>query len=444
MRKTLTVAGAFVAGAFFFSAAPAWGQVPVSPGRERLVMQTLNRMQQRDAAMAESMQEAQLKLVERRVARAGSPPSGASERRTAKTGKNPLKGFFSKSHPYLITQVSFNDNLDEDTLPEKSDWIYSITPGFRTSNVSLGKSTAFDMHLESTYNQKRAGDNAGSLTASLDQTMSLGLYSFTIGNSITSNYINTEKLGWSDTEMDRSIENSFSTSLGRAFNRYGFNVGYARLDTFNEPVNRNDNMWSDVLSVAQFLRLGTRTRLSMDYAISREMHPRGHSGDSRGQEWGLSLAGVLSPKVSVSSGIDYGETDAKSGDDSHAFAFTQNIGYRFSDRTNFSFAFSRLRETFVDDEARAVTNSYTFAANHRLAFNPKLNLGFSYVVTDELFPSSSIPSQDQNTRTIGLGLSYAFKQWLDFSFGYSRKRVSSSIEENHNVNLVTITSSAKF
>lgn len=427
--------------------------------------------------MVQSMQEAQLKVLERKYAgqqlrknasQQNLPASPLDKGRS--TSKPFMKDFLGMTHAYVSSRITWDDNVA--SLPEKKgDIEYVTTPGIKWNSVALGKSTSFDLHLETTYYLNRDTINKMLLNTNLAHTTSLGPYTLSFRDSVETNAVTTKYMAMSDNGLDKKWTNGFSVGLGRNFNRCGFDLDYVRADELHDTVHKTNNNSEDTVSFSQYLRIGAKTRLVFDYSHDHKVYP-GNPGSSTvtttttsstgivstttttsssatadTDTYGLVLTGVLSPKVSALGGFVYKPVAAKNGADTADYIFTSTLGYRVSDRTGLSVKYTGTLHDAVSIPDRYDESVFALLGNHRLAFNPKLTIAAEYDLDFKSFTEADALdgyNHESVARYFSVGMSYSFKQWLDFSLAYLNKSYHSNFDSNYTDNQVTFSSQARF
>lgn len=411
--------------------------------REVTIFNTMSQLQKREGAYNSAIQEAQLKAMEKPLVHRAS----ASGNKGSKVSQNT---FFSslaqRTHPYLNVGVTQDDNV-KTTPVKRSDTTTDISSGLKMNFYAGPSSTSVDARIDSTYNKHYPdGNNAQDATVAVSTNQIIGPYTLSFSDTYSSNYIATPEMGIPVDNLAFNWQNSVSTSLSRNFNRYGFNVGYSRGDSYYDQKNIGSEAADEAWTLSQYLRVATKTRLVFDYLHGRTTshHSAFDSTNSNNNVYTLTATGVLSSKVSVLTKISYASTNNKSGTDTITRVFGSDLAYRFSDRTNFGFSYSGSLLVSGNKASNSVDNSFTFSGNHRFAFNPKLNLSLSYSIDSSASPKAEIFIGESNTYTFNSSLSYAFKQWLDLSLGYTRTKAASNNSDDYHDNKFILKAQAHF
>lgn len=405
------------------------GQQIPSLVRENLILVTLNQLQTTEEAIEEAMKEAQLKVMEEKLIEAKE--KGFS-----------FKDLASRAHPYLTIQTKFDDNVDSTPTTRKSSLINTITPGLKMNFRGKGRSLNLDMYIDNAYYNNRSRSNSQGITTYLLSNFGIERYTLSISDNYFSNYISTEELGIN--QVTNYWKNAFSSTLGRHFNRIGFDVGYSRTDYFYEPKSDANDYTDETFSFNQYLRIATKTRLLFEYSRGRTKYPHVPTSDSNYNNFNLAATGVLSSKLTSMAKMGYKVTDNKGAADTRDTTFTTDVGYRVSDRTNLTFTLKHSIHESATKSSYYIQDDFKLSGNHRLAFNPKFNLSFGYEADLKDYPKKAGFTGESNTYTWNFGLSYAFRRWLDFSLTYTNEKITSDVDTEYNRNTITFKTQAKF
>lgn len=409
-------------------------EIPFIP-RENVIFAALNQLQ-REVAIRDSMKEAQLRLLE----------GGFVEEETKKGGFS-FRDLASRTHPYLTLQTRFDDNVDTSALTRKSSLINTITPGLKTNFIGKGKSLNLDIHTDNRYYNNRPRSNSQSATIDILSNFSMGRYILSISEGYFTNYISTPEFGVKTDEFTFYWKNTFNSTLGCNFNRIGFDTGYKRIDYDYEPNSGLDNdRIEETYNFNQYLHIATKTRLLLEYSHGRikYTHEPPTSKDYTYNDFSLGLTGVPSSKLTGLLSTGYKEADYKEDDDYRDTTFTGNLGYNVSERTNFNFLLKYVIHEEATKQNYYIQKDFKLTGNHRLAFNPKFKLSLSYEADFYDYIKMADFSKENATHTWILGLSYAFRKWLDFSLNYTRKKTASNVDANYHQNIFLFKTQAKF
>jgi hypothetical protein len=386
--------------------------------RENLIFSTLNNIEKmqdsnRERAIRETMQEAQMRLMEPKYV-----PKRVKEESNAEGFR--LKNLVPRAHPYLNAQTKFFDNVDAGSELRKSSIAHTFTRGLKINFLgSRGNSITLDTDIQNLYynNRSRSNTESAELDLSGTSTFNIGRYTLSVSNDYFTNYIAKSELV-AHSKSDYYWRDALKFNLGRHFNRIGFDIGYGVGDYEYQSTAgslANDRI-VQTFNFKQFLRIATRTLLQFEYDYDRTGYTYTPSSDSNIYNYSLGLSGVLSSKLTGSMKMAYSLGDYKAGDDTKT-TFTGELGYNVSRRTNYNLSFGHIINEPATDSGYYIEDDFGLKCNHRLGFNPKFMFSFGGGISLLGYPKNTT-SSEVDTYTFSSGLSYAFKRWLDFSLDY--------------------------
>ncbi len=406
--------------------------------RENAIFTTLNnvegmRQAQREQALRETMQEAQLKLAEGKFVR--------------KKQESPsFTNLATRIHPYLTESITLDDNVDS-TDEKKGAVVNNFTAGSKMNFVGKNRSSAIDAHIDNTLYNNRSRSNVQSAQASILNNFRLGRYTLSIADTYFNNYLAIKQLKVDDDDVTNYWQNTFKSSLGRSFNRVGFKLEYQRSDAYYEPVFEESNSTIETITFSPYLRITKKTTALLEYSYKRTKHNEvADPADSYSNDFNLSLGSVFLSKLSGVAKIDYKCTDSKTSAGTRDTTLTTNIGYALSARSNLALVLEHVIHEEATNSAYYTENDFQLTGNHRLIFNPKLKISFSSEADYINYPKMiSLPNPRKNaTYKLGLGLGYAFRQWLDFRLDWTYTKLKSNVDTDYNKNLIVFKSHATF
>ncbi|RJP28087.1 MAG: hypothetical protein C4533_06345 [Candidatus Omnitrophota bacterium] len=417
--------------------------------RDNTIFVTLNQLQQREEAIRDAMRDAQLRLVESDYAVTKSSAGKISDRKLFRE-----KIFSIKGHPYVDITNTFNDNIDN-TRHKKSAIINTVSPGFKLNLIGRKKSVYLDTYLSALYYNNRSRENIWEAGTSVLGNISFGKFLASVYDNYNDNRIGGSDVGVKLNTADYYWSNKFNTSFSGNFNRYGFDLGYTRNDieynegydpdslTDDDEDSVNASHFEEIFNFNQYLRLATKTRLIFEYSYGNVTYTTKltPSEDNFYNIMGIGVSGVLSPKTTFLTKLNYTDTDFKEKDDTSDLLFGVNIGYRLSDRADLAFSPSYLVHSTASTSQRYNKVTMDISGNHRFAFNPRLKASLGY--KQEFFDYGKRDGTE-TVNTYSFGLAYAFKRWLDFSLGYVYKERNSNVNEEYYGNTFTFKTQAKF
>jgi hypothetical protein len=410
------------------------GEISFS-SREEVISASINQLEDGKQALDKPIEEPQASIPQ--TSKKNTPGIGLVS--------SYLKKTISRIHPYLSAQATLNDNAGL-SRKKRSSLQYITSAGVRTSYLTKARNSFnLDVFMNNAYYERHAEQNSQGLTVNSQYNFGVRRNTFSIGNSYFTNYIADDSFGIK-TDLQRSYwADTLSLSWGKHFNRIGFDIGGARSESSYEDEYKTMDAATNSLGIGQYLFIGKKSRLSLGYYYRSTKHERVPTSDSRFDSFSLELAGVVSPKITGAFSINYDTSDLKEGIDSRTRDFGLGFAYRISNRSSLSLD---LVHTVFDDTSGAMhystEDSFNLSVKHRLAFNPRLSLGFSSAVLFKDYPKWEGPHNDYSIYGLGLGLGYAFRQWLDLSLSWGHSRKYSNIDTNYNQNTVVFMSSARF
>ncbi len=423
---------------FFIPAEALSQQVSLSP-RENIIFTTLNNLQSKEGAIMGAMQEAQLQLAEAKFAK---------EITTTSPRSSGFKDLASRAHPYLTLTMASNDNVDN--VPQaKGSIYYTVKPGVKMNFRERGKSLDLNLYIQSVRYNNRKRSNSDDINLETAVNFPLGRYIVSLGDTFYSNHISTPELGIDDDLFTNYFKNTFDSKIGRYFNRLGFDLGYQRVDYKYEKNSDEQNSRTEgAFNFNNYVRVGAKTQLLAEYHYGRTRyeHDLNPSKDYRYDEYVLGATGVLSAKLTGTFKMGYKSADYKDQDDSRDTYFSSSIGYRISDRSDMAFTYKYQPHIESTRPNSYIENDIKLSMNHRPAFNRKFNLSLSYGADMQNYNKRiNLNNAKSNLYTWNFTLTYAFRQWLDFSLGYANTSLVANIGTvEYKKNTVTFTTNARF
>lgn len=424
-------------------------QTPFAP-REDMMLFTMDKLQagyDKDDAIREATIETQMKLAETGLPKKPQEKQGAG------------KSLKSRIHPYINSKISYDSNIDDAQYNAKGSMIFDTTPGVKMNFTGKSKALNLDTHINTEYFNNRSEYDGVDASAGYSGYMNIGKYILSSSDIYNNNYLsNISELGGRDEIyqregiLKRRWLNTFNLTLGRYFNRLGFDLGYRRQDIDYEPdFSIDEDKFVDTGILNSYLRVATKTRLIFGYAHSRTEYRKKYL-IYNSDDFNLGLTGALSPKLTYLGRVDYFVNDSKpyndsdnpAETDSRVLTLTGNLGYAFSNRTNITFNYNHGIKNFANDSFYSLEDTFKLTGNHRLAFNPKFNLSLLYEADLNDYPKHIGFAAHTDNYTLGCGLSYAFRQWLDFGLNWINVRVESDKETPYTKNVVEFKTQARF
>jgi hypothetical protein len=421
-------------------------QVPFSP-RENAIFTTLNQLQEKDDVMKEAMKEAQMNLLESRgVPKKLKVREKIASQKDRRVGAFSFRDLVDKSHPYLKLDTTSDDNINKNK-EQKGSIINTVTPGLKKNFFGKGKSLNLDMSLENIFynNRNRKNSLAGQVSAL--SNFNLGRYILSVSDDYYNSYLSKSAIVDVQDKSDYYWKNDFSTNIGRYFNRIGFNLGYERInyEFENDLESQEKDRAEDIYTFTQNLRLATKTQLIFDYAHIRKKYKYSNDKTGNDDDFSLGFSGVISPKISAIGKITYKILDYKVSDDLVKTSLAGKLSYQATERTNYSLDYTHAIHKPIIYEDYYIENDFIFSGNHRLAFNPKLQLSFSFEADIRDYSRRSVEDgKKDNDYDLALELSYAFRRWIDFELDYSYHFKDSKVTDTYHRNLVSFKTEMRF
>ena len=415
--------------------------------REEIMFFTLDNLQagyDKDEAVRGAVIETQMKLAE-------SSLPGETTKFKKPTGEGVLKSLKKRTHPYINFTTFYDSNIEGTESNPKGSMVFDTTLGSKINFTGKNRALNFDTKIITEYYNKFTKYNGVDASAGFSGYININKYILSMNETYNNNYLsNIKELGGRDEIFTREGTlkhrwlNTNSTTLSRYFNRLGFDIGYIRQDVDYEPDYSYENdKFIDSGVFNTYLRVATKTRLILGYRHDREYF-RKIKGVSNTDTFRLGITGALSPKITYSAGPTYSDKNSKPDfsetqlgedtglEDKTNLSLNSTIAYAFSNRTNFSLGYGYNIEDKVNNSDNKTTNSFNLSGNHRFAFNPKFNLSFSCSASLSEYPKAPVSDAFNNDYSFSASLSYAFRQWLDFSFGgsYNTSKGNYKLEDN--------------
>lgn len=419
---------------FFLACAESFAQEVLFTPRENLILFTLSQLQERDQAFDDSMKQAESKLKRKKIREIGATPAFSFEK------------LIPTPHPYLTASAQYNDNVDSTDAAKKTQINYNFTPGLKATFIRRKSNVNVDLHVDTINYSNRTINNAVDADTSILGNFNLGNYLLTLSDDFFTNYLASQEFGIKKDTFAYYWQNVVSSTLSRNFNRIGFDLGYT--NSYFDYRNKQNTHTDETFSFHQFLRIATKTQLLMDYSHVRSKYNfvTNSSSDYNANNYTLGLTGSLTSKLTGMGQVIYYKRDAKAEQSYRDTTLSTDLGYTISERANMTFGFSHLTHEPSVKSNYYRENIFSFSGNDRLAINPKFNLSYSLIADYVDYTKlETEPNPKKNaTYTLGLGLSYAFRDWLDFSLTWQHIKKKSNVEIDYNDNIVLFKSQARF
>jgi hypothetical protein len=299
--------------------------------------------------------------------------------------------------------------------------IHSVTPGVKVNLAQKNRFFTLDAYINNVYYNNRARRNTQDAELDMLANFNLGRYSLTFSNDYFNNYIGKPHFNIKKDGLVNYWVDVFAGEVRGHFNRYDYSFGFSHSASRYEPDARiSGDLDLDEFSLSQYLSLTTKMQLYLDYRHVRSHHTYKDSEatDYNSNEYILGLTKILSYKVSSSLSISYDDLDYKTTSDPRGVAFKGNFAYRMTDRSDLNLSFEHSIHKQDEHVNDYLENSLTIEMRHRFNFNPKLAVYSNYNI--DYFDSLKKESvQHSNIRKYTIGLTYAYRKWLDLGLDYA-------------------------
>ncbi|HLD82815.1 MAG TPA: outer membrane beta-barrel protein [Candidatus Omnitrophota bacterium] len=421
--------------------------IPLGP-RDEAMLNTLVKLQRieiiRDALKEVEMKFAQDNIAEEAGLDYKKIKEEPSQRKPKKESAFTLEELSRHTHPYLKYEALSDDNTNTNR-DRRGSFINTFTPGLKMNLAGRQSLLNLDTFIDNIYYNNRSRNTSQEFSLDILNSYSLSRYLLSFSNNYFNNFLTKSNL-LTNKKTGYYWKNNFKTTMGRDFNRLGFDIGYARLDYQYESTS--DSITNDrtehTLAFNQYLRLARKTRLLFSYEMLRKNYTRSIDSDGTLHTLSLGAAGSLSGKLTGLAKIIYNPADYKGLDtDYEKTTLSLDLGYKATPRTDYRLIYKRITNdpSVRNDYYRE--NDFKLSSTHRLAFNPKLQLSFGLEL-DSFDYTKRNGSHGKDVSTLDFGLSYLFRQWVDFGLDYKYDKSSSKIDSSYHRNKVTFKTQMRF
>ncbi len=449
--KVVARAATILLLSFTFNPAGVFAQELYLSPREQMMVATLNQAREKDSSLRDVVLEMQLVQAQEALARKQAKP------------KRVFPKFITKVHPYFGSSTFYTDK--NSNIGDKHSVLgFSNTPGVKINFLGKDKFMNIDLAFTDFREAQRSVGNADSASFNFFSSFILNKYTLTFADNYFTNYVAGTDLGIDEKEYNYFWRNTFSTSLSGRFNRFGFGLGYDRTDTNYkrnvDVVEDSENAVEpggfpggaghsyDSFSLTSYLKLAPKTTASMEWRHNRTnyLQQTQDNIDTYANSYSLGLSNILSHKLTGSSSLSY-STNHYPGNYGipKSIGFSSALSYIVSERSDLQFSFGYSHHNEPESAGNYDSTSLALSGNHRLIFNPRLRISFDCGITRTVYPKTVFPADITKTRNIGLGLAYAFRQWLDFSLGYDYTRYDYNYDlDDYGTHTVRLSTQARF
>lgn len=414
------------------------------PSNEDIMSATLNDLAQKQHSRQREMQVLQsLQLAELET---------SAQVENIEEKDSPMKLFAEHLHPYLSEEVKSDNNVDAVEEQRKSSIINTVNPGLKYSLRDSKKSITSDINLTSVLYNNRRDANWQKAAASFVLNYKLGKGIATIADNY-SNYFepelrvtgqqqrdNSEQNLNNSADLTRSWTNDFSVAYGRAFNRFGFDAKFLRSDY--EVWHADTDSVTENYEFSPYFKLSNKTRILGKYRYQQVEYPHEDAPDnSRSHLIEGTIASAISAKTSVSLTAGNTVTYNKVSSNYTSPTFSGRLGYKISQRSDIAFGYLFSIYDYTIPINSYTINRFSLSGNHRFGFSPKWSFQYGVLANFKDFTKTV---QEDKTYLFNLGLSYAFRKWLDFSLQWVHTKFESNIDESYSKDTIAFKTQARF
>jgi len=404
--------------------------------RERLITFILNELEtkKKEKAFKDAFMEASIKLEEEEEETLTEIRKGEFFKKVLEN----LQYFVSHSLEYNDNIYCFKDKT--------SDMINRIHPEVKLKLTDTKADINFALGLSIDLYARNSKYNSQEMNFDFGLKRRLGHYNLNIQNEIVKNYVAPMELGVNQEIFPTYWMEHFLFAFGRRFNRlmiggdYSFRY-YDYESGYSYERDRISNEWGINLEY----RIAPKTYFfsQVRYGLSNYVYDS--SRDSDYKEFNFGLRGLLTHKLTGTLGFGYRYQNYKSAPDFKSATLSWDLNYNFSQFTNFSFGFKRTtEESGYANQNYYVGNSFRLGVLHRLAFNPRISIGLNTDFSYRDYPKTEAIKREDDLWSMGLGIGYQMRKWLEFGFNYSYQMRTSNVEYDYNNNVFTFTTTATF
>jgi len=335
--------------------------------------------------------------------------------------------------PTLELSETYDDNFRANNN-EESSWITSIKPTFvlgaqeRNNVYQLSYSFLHDRFHSSSRDNNT--DHFLSATANME---------FNVRNRLDARATFAKTEDVDDTNVATANDRFSTTGLGAVYTfgapsalmnlEFGYNHERKRTDN---NVNFDKELNSDVLSGTFYYRVGPRTQLLAEVRRSDFDYKSANQFDSTNMAY---LAGVKWEATAFTTGTAKFGRVKKDFDDSSKADRSSNkweVGVAWQPLTYSTFTLNTRQGIDEGDEGSNTIKSTTTGLNwnHRWSGFVTTNATLSHTNKDY-----DVSGRNDKIKSLGLGVTYELRRWLDLSLGYQYNDQSSTVAaENHDRN----------
>jgi len=411
-------------------------------------LESEEKLASRKEAIDHAMKEAEQQLVPVRT-------------ETRHVGGTPfLERLTNHYHPYIRNTLYYDDNVENSVdytywidEEQTASVINTVRPGLKMSYRGRKWNMVGDFSYTDKYFNSYRNSNFQRADALIQATLRLGRNEVTLFNNFT--YYHPAKKDYTGTDDDDVVStgknyrrNNFRVNSGRAFNRFGYDLEYDRVDYKYEPAFEEDNYNGQRIAFSPYWRISQKTRITGRYAHYFEYYTDVYPPDNeRYRDITITFFNRLTSKISDQISINQRSTNYKVDDNEKYITFQAKFAYGVSPRTNLTLGLDHEIFKSADREDNYLQDTFSLSGNHRFVFNPKIKLGLGATAQLRDYVKRVYASKERkrDTYEFNFAVDYAFRNWLDFVLSYKHEINWSSLNSNSFYrNLVTFATEARF
>lgn len=347
--------------------------------------------------------------------------------------KNLLNYFYSKLHPYILTDFNYNNNIYMTQFNKKDDRGNTTLAGARLVMGRADKdNTTFSANIggKSDY-YIYTGFNRQNPYASIDTATRLGKYKFLFRYDLKKDFTQSSFL---DTGMEGFTDFMYNRAVAAAeakFNRVELAVTYKWLQyDFSDHYKVSNNIQDNTMSIIGFYRpfSFTKTNLLAEYIVGKFDYTKAPVTDNNFFHhivW-IGAVGKMTDKLSGIIKVGYEALLYENAKDSFNFVTKGDFEYKFSPKTNFY-----LR--FVSAGLRSANSAYgTYNGNYASLmcqhnFTPKFSGEIQGYVLERTGkePKYTDTGYGWSAKTI-----YTYAKWIRMVLEYKHDYLNTRMSRN--------------
>lgn len=324
-------------------------------------------------------------------------------------------------------QVQADSNIYLDSNKEKSDTIYSFTPGL---DLVFGKGAANKGNVYYREEIRRFADNDVQDTElsnlGVNSSYSNGLTKVDLNASYAQIAQNDNDLRASGTIVRRDVTSLGGKSEFSISEKTVLGVGLSFDKTDYGPASYVDsNIWS--LPIDVYFKASPKLDWSVGYRY-RSTDLSGSSSDSNDNFFNIGARGEFSPKLTGQVRVGYTQRSFDRGADDDLFGFDSNLSYAYSQKTSFGLT---LSNDFGSSGTGESTKNFSIGLTANNRFNEQWSLN-----TAINFRKSEYPKRTDDFTDASVALAYIYSTYVNFSASFTLRDNSSgsaSAEFSQNV-----------